>query len=276
MLTIKNNLMSANAARHLSHSYDSLSESVEHLSSGQRINRASDDAAGLAVREYLRSEVAALKQGARNTADAINLLQTVEGAMSAIDSALIRMKQLAEQAATESYSETQRRIMDDEFKQMAEEIDRITGASDFNSIRMLDSATGSTIIHFCRTSYLEVSHVDVTSTALGIDSATAMLTGADGTAAQTALTQVTTAIERKDSARAYFGGMMNRLESSMDVIGIEAENLIASESRISDADVAVDMASLTRSQVISEAGVAMLSQANVIPKMGLQLLNAGT
>src|SRR4030042_3124267 len=125
MLAIKNNLMAANAARHLGMSYDALAQSVERLASGLRINSAKDDAAGLAVRELMRADIVVIKQGARNAQDAISMLQTMEGAMATIDAALIRMKELAEQAATGSYSETQRTIMDNEFQQMMAEIDRI-------------------------------------------------------------------------------------------------------------------------------------------------------
>src|SRR5512147_1924764 len=132
MLAIKNNIMAGNAARHLGKAYDSLSKSVERLSSGLRINGAKDDAAGLAVRELVRADVAVLKQGSRNVADGISLLQTMEGAMAVIDSALIRMKELAEQAATGSYSSSQRTIMNNEFQQMAAEITRIAGDTKFN------------------------------------------------------------------------------------------------------------------------------------------------
>src|SRR5512146_3100672 len=125
MLAIKNNLMAANAARYLSKSYDNLATSVERLSSGQRINTASDDAAGMAVRELMRSNVAVLQQGARNAQDGVSMLQTMEGALGVIDTLLVRMQQLAEQAATGSYSSAQRVIMNSEFDQMRQEIDRI-------------------------------------------------------------------------------------------------------------------------------------------------------
>ena len=272
MLTIKNNLMASNAARLLAQNYDHLAQSVEHLSSGQRINDASDDAAGLAVRELMRADITVLRQGVRNVSDATNMLQTAEGAVSAIDDVLIRMQELAEQAATESYSTAQRGIMDDEFKRMAQEIDRIASTAEFNSLRMLDSATGRVRVHFSMGASIEVSQVDMSTTALGIDSGSATLAGVNGTAAQAALSRVRTAITQKDSARAYFGTLMNRLESSGTVLNIEAENLMAAESRISDVDVATEAAHLTRRQVISQAGISMLSQANTIPQLCLRLL----
>jgi flagellin len=274
MLAIKNNLMAENAARQLGKAYDALGKSVERLSSGLRINSAKDDAAGLAVRELMRADIAVIKQGSRNAQDAISMLQTMEGAMAAIDDALIRMKELAEQASTGSYSQMQRNIMNTEFQQMMMEIDRIANTTAFNSINMLNSASGTNTIHFGDASTLVVNSVDVRTTAL-IDSAlTIAISGTSGDDAQHALLQVTTAIERKDSARANFGYLMNRLESTNEVLNIQAENLMAAESRISDVDVATEMAALTRNQVLAQAGVAMLGQANTMPQMALNLLRS--
>lgn len=271
MLAIKNNLMAEGAARHLGKSYDALARSVERLSSGLRINSAKDDAAGLAVRELMRADIAVIKQGSRNAMDAISMLQTMEGAMGSIDAVLIRMKELAEQAATGSYSEQQRNIMNNEFQQMIAEIQRIATTTEFNSINMLNSATGTNVVHFGVNSFIEVNSVDVRPSNL-IDSATITIAGADGTNAQQALVLVNEAIQRKDSARASFGYMMNRLESTNEVLNIQAENLMAAESRISDVDVATEMAALTRNQVLAQAGVAMLAQANTMPQMALTLL----
>lgn len=270
MLAIKNNIMAENAARHLGRSYDALARSVERLSSGLRINSAKDDAAGLAVRELMRADVAVIRQGSRNAQDAISMLQTMEGALGSIDAILIRMKELAEQAATDSYSDQQRNIMNNEFTQMIAEIDRIADTTSFNSINMLNSASGTNSIHFGVNSFITVNSVDVRSAALGVDSA--MVTISNTTDAEIALGLVDTAIQLKDSARASFGYMMNRLESTNEVLNIQAENLMAAESRISDVDVATEMAALTRNQVLSQAGVAMLGQANSMPQMALTLL----
>ncbi len=143
MLAIKNNLMAVNTARHLSRTYEALSRSVEKLSSGLRINTAKDDAAGLAVRELMRADIAALQQGARNAQDGVSLLQTMEGAMQTINDMLIRMKQLAEQAATGVYSTAQRTLMDNEFDEIASEINRLVASTDFNGISMLDNSAAS-------------------------------------------------------------------------------------------------------------------------------------
>jgi flagellin len=267
MLAIKNNIMAANAARNLGKSYDALAKSVERLSSGLRINGAKDDAAGLAVREMMRADKAVLQQGNRNALDAISMLQTMEGALSVVDDALIRMKELAEQAATGSYSTSQRKIMNAEFAEMATEIERIATTTEFNGIKMLNSAASVTV-HFGVGSSLGVEGAIMTKAGLGINAA------AIGTAASAiaALGTLTSAITKKDSARASFGYKMNRLESSASVLGIQAENLAQAESRISDVDVATEMATMTRNQVLAQAGVSMLAQANTMPQMALTLL----
>ncbi len=268
MLTIKNNIMAENASRHLGQSYGALAKSVERLSSGLRINSAKDDAAGLAVRELMRADIAVLRQGTRNANDGISMLQTMEGAMATINNALIRMKELAEQASTGSYSDMQRNIMNNEFTEMAAEIDRIAGSTEFNSINLLNDASGSATIHFGVGQEITVNAVDVRSSALGL-SGVSIDTAAN---AQSALADVHLAIENKDSARAMFGYMMNRLESTTEVLNIQTENMMASESRISDVDVSTEMAALTRNQVLSQAGVSMLAQANMMPQMALALL----
>ena len=274
MLAIKNNLMADNAARHLGRAYDALATSVERLSSGQRINSAKDDAAGLAVRELMRADLAVIRQGSRNAGDAISMLQTFEGALASVDEALIRMKELAEQAATGSYSAAQRNIMNAEFLEMISEISRIATTTSFNNVTMLDSATGTNTIHFGENSSIIVSSVDVQAASLFGSAGLLVngIAGSDGTRAIAALSVVTSAIETKDSARASFGYKMNRIESTASVLDIQAENLLSAESRISDVDVATEMATLTRNQVLAQAGIAMLSQANTMPQMALALL----
>ena len=270
MLAIKNNIMAANAARHLGMSYDALAQSVERLSSGLRINSAKDDAAGLAVRELMRADIAVLQQGSRNAMDGISMLQTFEGAMGTMDEALVRMKQLAEQAATGSYSSAQRAIMDNEFDEMAAEIDRIANATAFNGNTLLNSATATVSIQFgaAATDKVDITGTDMQGSALGLT--TASLTTA--ASAQAALATIASAITSKDTSRAMFGYKMNRLQSTISVINNQAENLLAAESRISDVDVATEMAIMTRTQVLAQAGVAMLSQANTVPQMALSLL----
>jgi len=269
MLAIKNNIMAANAARHLGVSYDALATSVERLASGLRINTAKDDAAGLAVRELMRADIAVLQQGALNSQDCISLVQTAEGAMQTIDNLLVRMKQLAEQAATGTYSSAQRTLIDNEFDELALEIERISGSAEFNGTSLLNSATGSVAIVFGDASdTIDVDMADMTKTGLGIDALNINTAGS----AQAALTTLGTAISDATTARASFGAKMNRLENTVGVLNIQAENLLASESRISDVDVATEMATMTRMQVLANAGVAMLAQANMMPQMALSLL----
>jgi flagellin len=270
MLAIKNNLMSANAARHLGQSYDNLAKSVERLSSGLRINSAKDDAAGLAVRELMRADIAVLQQGARNALDGISMLQTFEGAMGTIDEVLVRLKQLAEQAATGSYSTAQRVIMDSEFDELALEINRIAGGTAFNGNALLNSASATIAIQFGAgtSDKIDVTGSNLTSSALSLTTASISTVAS----ANAALSTLSTAITSKDTARAKFGYKMNRLESTISVINNQVENLIAAESRVSDVDVATEMGTMTRTQVLAQAGVAMLAQANAMPQMALTLL----
>lgn len=269
MLAIKNNIMAANAARYLGQSYDALAKSVERLSSGLRINTAKDDAAGLAVRELMRADIAVIQQGVRNAQDGVSLLQVTEGAMQTIDNLLVRMKQLTEQAATGTYGPDQREIMNNELSELGSEIERIAGSAAFNGISMLNSATGSVAIVFGDSSdTITIDKWDMTQGGLEIDG----LSIGTAASAQAALSTLDAAISSATTARAAFGAKMNRLESTVEVLNVQSENLISSESRISDVDVATEMAVMTRNQVLAQAGVAMLAQANATPQMALTLL----
>jgi len=269
MLAIKNNIMAANAARHLGTSYNALATSVERLASGLRINSAKDDAAGLAVRELMRADIAVLQQGSRNAQDGISLLQVAEGGMQTINNLIVRMKQLAEQAATGTYSTAQRTIMDSEFDELSSEIERIAASAKFNNISMLNSATGSVSVFFGgATDTITIGMKDMTESGLGIDA----LSINSEASAQAALTTLDTTIDTANTARADFGAKMNRLENTVGVIDVQVENLQASESRVSDVDVATEMAAMTRNQVLAQAGISMLAQANAMPQMALALL----
>lgn len=273
MLAIKNNIIADNAQRLLGVNYDALGKSVQRLSSGLRINSAADDAAGLAVRELLRADVRVLRQAARNAQDAISMLQTGEQALQVVDNLLVRMKELAEQAATGSYTTTQRATMNDEFGSMRDEITRIATSTTFNGVEMLNSASGSLTIHIGTGNVADVDKVnvtltDTTATGLGVNT----LDISTQSAAASALVTLGTAIQTKDDARATFGAMINRFEATVNVINVQAENLATAESRISDVDVASEMSILTRNQVMAQAGIAMLAQANALPSLALTLL----
>jgi flagellin len=271
-LSINNNLMSLQAANNLTRSYSDLSKSVNRLSSGLRISGAADDAAGLAVREILRSDIAVLNQGIRNANDAISMLQIMDGAAGVIDEKLIRMKELSEQASTGTYSAEQRGIMNQEFEAMRDEIDRIAKATDFNGINMLDNSAGVKI-HFgtgnsSARDYYHVSGQNMTASGLGL----LPLKISGQHSAQAALTALTSAILTKDVGRAHFGSMINRLQNTVTNLTIQTENIQAAESQISDVDVAFEMTKFMNTQIKAQAAVSMLSQANTLPQMALSLL----
>ncbi len=294
-LVINHNMMAANASRNLSNSYGALATSTQRLSSGLRINTAADDAAGLAIRELMRSDISTLNQGVRNANDAISMIQTADGALQVVDEKLIRMKELAEQAATGTYTSDQRLIIDSEYQAMASEITRIAMATDFNGIYLLNgnlsssTHTGSTLtpsgklkVHFgtgnsSAEDYYYVQIGNSTASALGVG-----LSAASGKAgrsistqqqAQQALEALTQAIVSKDKIRANLGALQNRLENTIQNLQIQAENLQSAESQISDVDVANEMTEFVRQQILTQSAVAMLSQANSLPKMAMQLIS---
>jgi flagellin len=291
-LVINHNLMAMNAARSLGQTYNRLSVSVSRLASGLRINSAADDAAGLAIREMMRTDIRVLNQGVRNANDAISLIQTADGALSVIDEKLTRMKELAEQAATGTYTSTQRLIMDSEYQAMASEISRIAMATDFNGVKLLDGSLSGTAlggapgsqmkIHFgtgnsSAEDYYYIRIGNATASALGVGNNTSMskagYTISTQSAAQQALEALDMAVQSKDNIRANLGGISNRLSNTISNLSIQAENLQAAESRISDVDVATEMTEFTRNQILTQAAVAMLAQANSLPQMALQLIS---
>lgn len=417
-LTINNNLMAANVARTLNNHYDKLSDSTRRLSSGLRIETAADDAAGLAIRELMRSDISTMNQGIRNANDAISLIQTADGALQVIDEKLIRMKELAEQAATGTYTSDQRLIIDSEYQAMASEITRIANATDFNGIHLLNGnldgvhsgyglqSSGALKIHFGPGNdssedyyYISISSVTASTLCLGNNSSGVISTYdlfesavEDGwesayngiynecieagdnkaQAAETAqhyadwiqsdlenfffngyeshgkigytealeqgyseeeavrlgsiaaldraddytdsandtdtwwhyssyfgegfissparwaghsistqalgqhtLTAIENAIIQKDNVRASLGALQNRLENTINNLSIQAENLQAAESRVSDVDVSTEMTAFVKQQILTQSATAMLSQANSLPRIALQLIQGG-
>ena len=290
---INNNSMATNVANNLTSHYGDLKTSTERLSTGLRVNSAADDAAGLAIRELMRTDITALQQGVRNANDAISLLQTADGALGIIDEKLTRMKELAEQAATGTYDSTQRLMIESEYQAMASEITRIANATDFNGIQLLNgnlssdthngsalTSTGKMKVHFGSANdsaedYYYIQIGTSTASALGVGN---QAVGTDGRtistqeAAQKALVAVTSAVVSKDKIRAHLGALQNRLENTVSNLTTQAENLQAAESRISDVDVATEMTKFVRNQILTQSSVAMLSQANSMPKMAMQLI----
>ncbi len=324
-LIINHNMMAMNTSRNLNSVYGHLSTSVQRLSTGLRINSAADDAAGLAIREGMRADIAALNQGIRNAQDGISLIQTAEGALSVIDEKLIRMKELAEQAATGTYTNEQRLIIHSEFAAMAAEIDRIATATDFNGVKLLNgnvsvagsngqwtsnktwsptegtwtnssgwkevqgtadangNIKGGIKIHFGTGNkraedYYFIRIADARTESLFRDAGTSTrdttikVAVSTQDAAQKALERLNTAIIRKENIRASLGAIQNRLENTITNLQIQAENLQASESRISDVDIASEMTEYTRNMVLTQAAVSMLAQANSLPRLALNLL----
>ncbi len=291
-LTINHNAMALNAANTLNNHYGNLSTSTARLSSGMRINGAADDAAGLAIRELMRADITALNQGVRNANDAISLLQTADGALAEIDAQLIRMKELAEQAATGTYDSTQRLMIESEYQAIASEITRIANATDFNGVKLLDGSlsgdhdgtglksTGSLKVHFgsmndSAEDYYYVRIGDSTASALGLgmqSTANAGHTVSTQSQAQAALVAITDAIVSKDKIRAHIGALQNRLESTVNNLTVQSENMAAAESRISDVDVSMEMTNFVRNQILTQSAVAMLGQANSMPRMAMNLI----
>ena len=291
---INNNSMATTVANNLTSHYGNLKTTTERLSTGLRVNSAADDAAGLAIRELMRTDIAALQQGVRNANDAISLLQTADGALGIIDEKLTRMKELAEQAATGTYDSTQRLMIESEYQAMASEITRIANATDFNGIHLLDgnlssdthdgstmTSTGKMKVHFGSANdsaedYYYIQIGTSTASALGVgnqaDSTSDGKTISTQEAAQKALVAVTNAVVSKDKIRAHLGALQNRLENTVSNLTTQAENLQAAESRISDVDVATEMTRFVRNQILTQSSVAMLSQANSMPKMAMQLI----
>ena len=294
---INHNQMATNVANTLTGHYSDLQTSTKRLSTGLRVNSAADDAAGLAIRELMRTDITALQQGVRNANDAISLIQTADGALGVIDEKLTRMKELAEQAATGTYDSTQRLMIESEYQAMASEITRIANSTDFNGIHLLNgnlsssshdgagmTSTGKMKIHFGTANdsaedYYYIQIGTSTASALGVgNQATASSATADARTvstqeqAQKALVGLTNAVVSKDKIRAHLGALQNRLENTISNLTTQSENLQAAESRISDVDVATEMTSFVRNQILTQSSVAMLSQANSMQQMAMQLI----
>ncbi len=297
-LTINTNTMAGNTARTLGSHYNNLSKSVQRLSSGLRVNSAADDAAGLAIRELMRSDVTTLNQGVRNANDAISLIQTADGALGVIDEKLIRMKELAEQAATGTYNSTQRLIIDSEYQAMASEITRIANATDFNGVKLLDgslagrhngkgvsdanlNSTGELKIHFgvgndSAEDYYYINIGSAKAADLGVGNEAALTKAGHDIStqenAQKALVALDEAIVSKDNIRAHLGALQNRLENTITNLQTQAENVQAAESRISDVDVATEMTNFVKNQILTQSAISMLAQANSLPQMAMSLI----
>ncbi len=273
-IRINTNVASLNTQRHLSNSTSKFAKSMEKLSSGLRINRAGDDAAGLAISEGLKSDIRALDQAGRNAADGISMLQTAEGSLDEVSSILLRMKELSEQSATGTLSDADRGYLHAEFGELSSEIDRIAAGAEFNGVSLLNGLGGTVNIQVgIGTTATDVVAADLTfDGASGGDLAFSGV-GVDSVAnANTTMAEVDVAITAVATARSGFGATQNRLESSIRNISMTSENLSAANSRIRDVDVAQETSRMTSSQILQQAGVSMLSQANMTTGLAMALL----
>lgn len=282
-IRIFNNTASINAQNLLGQNNSRLSNSVERISSGLRINKAADDAAGLAISEGLRSDIRSLRQAVRNSNDGVSLINIAEGALNEQSGMLIRLRELASQAATGTTGSTERATIQLEFNALRNEIDRITNTTRFNDQNLIDGSLASSVssadqifiqvgIDNNANSRINLNEqldlTAITVSALSIDSLS--VTSAGG--ALTALEAINTAIGSITAIRGQVGSVQNRLVRTISNLNISVENLQAAESQIRDADIAEEVALLTRNQIMVQAATAMVGQANLIPQSVLQLL----
>jgi flagellin len=265
-LRIQNNPEAMNAHRQLLGNSEKLQKSMERLSSGYRINRAADDAAGLAISEKLRGQISGLTQAQRNTQDAVSLVQTAEGALNEVHSMLQRVRELAVQYKNGTLSTADRGSIQSEVNQLEAEIERIGSSLQFNNVPLLNAA--GTISFQVGAQDGETISVATVSLGAAVSSAAFALTvtGASDIA------EIDSAINNLSATRAQFGAVQNRLEHTMNNLSTYHENLVASESRVRDADMAEEMVGFTKMQILQQAGTSMLAQANQIPQSVLTLL----
>ena len=281
---IFNNIASVNARRLLDENSARLTQSIQRMSSGIRINKASDDAAGLAISEGLRSDIRTLRQAKRNANDGMSLVQITEGALQEQGNILIRLRELASQSANGTVGSTERASMQLEFSALRDEVDRISSTTEFNGQGLVDGSLASSVsssdhvlIQIGLTNHANsrmnlntaVNLTEMTSTGLAIHNLS--LTSADD--ALVALSELDTAINTMVASRGKIGAVQNRLATSVSSLSLAIENYTAAESQIRDADMAFEIAELTKNQILVQASTAMVSQANMIPQGVLSLLS---
>jgi len=277
MIGVNTNTTSLMAQRHLNSTNKALQGNIAKLSSGFRINSAADDAAGLAVSEEMKSDIRSLGQASRNANDAISMVQTAEGALGQVHDILGRMRELSVQANSDGINDDQRAHVNTEFQALAAEINDISSQSQFNGTNLLDGTLNATF-------QVGIESTDTLSIAVSQGFSTADLEDAGGTTnlgavdltsttnAATAMSVLDNAIPVVSETRAGPGASQNRLESKIENLSVSRENLEAANSRIRDVDVASEMASMTKNQILMQAGASMLAQANSLPQTALSLL----
>jgi len=300
-MIINHNISALNTHRQLSSATNAQSKSMEKLASGMRINRAGDDAAGLAISEKMRGQIRGLDQASRNSQDAISLIQTAEGALNETTDILQRMRELATQASTDTNTTSDRGEIQKEMDSLTSEINRIGNTTEFNTQKLLngskDTATSGTGLQFQiganENQSLTLEIKDMRASALGLTGTAgdAGFTAADGVSdgtnstaseagldvssastASAAITKIQTAIDKVSAERSKLGANQNRLEHTINNLGTSSENLTAAESRVRDTDMAKTMMEQTKNSILAQASQAMLAQANQQPQGVLQLL----
>ncbi len=274
---IMTNVSSIENQRHMRNTRRMLDQSLARLASGYRINRASDDAAGLAISEKLKSKIRGLQQAQRNSNDGISLVQTAEGGMNEVQNMLIRMRELGVQAASDTIGPKEREYLDIEYQALKDEIDRVAYSTNFNGSQLLDGTGGildiqidtggKNILGIDRLEY-NAFKADVKTDKLGV----AELTIRSKQDAQLSLSSIEEALDHVSGQRAALGALQNRLNSTINNIGTTVENLSAANSRIKDVDIAEESSELTRNQILLQSGTSVLQQANSTAKMALSLL----
>lgn len=274
-LRISTNVASLNAQKNLQFTQRGLNQSLARLSSGYRINQAADDAAGLAISENLKGQIRGLRQAGRNANDGISLVQVAEGGLQEVSNMLIRLRELAVQAASDTVGDTERKFLDTEYQQLKSEIQRISEVTTFNGRDLLNGTGGVIDIQvgthndsFKDRISFNASAANSSIEALGI--AAESVASKEG--AQQSIDFADKAIVSVNAIRANFGAMQNRLQSTTANLAVSDENLSAANSRIRDADVAAESSELTRNNILTQAGVSVLAQANNVSQMALKLL----
>jgi len=268
-MVIQHNIAANNAYRNLSANASNGQKNLEKLSSGYRINRSADDAAGLAISEQMRSKINGLDQATSNANDAIGLIQTAEGALTETHSMLQRMVTLATQSANGTYNSTARGAIGEEVKALKAELDRIASTTDYNGVKPLNQTVAITVqIGPTAGEKLEIASAKMGSTALSVDG----IDVSTVSKANSAITTINTAINKVSTHRAKLGASQNRLEHTINNLKTTNENMTAAESRIRDTDMAKEMAAFTKNNILNQAAQSMLSQANQQPQGVLSLL----
>ena len=273
---INTNMQSVIARDALKLNGRAMADAMEQLSTGKRINSASDDAAGLAISESIRAQIRGITQAERNAQDGISMIQVGEGALSQIANILIRMRELAVQAASDTVGQNERRFIDVEYRQSLEEIDRIANGTEYNGVRLLNGTAPAFEIQIGTRNNPLIDRVrlfDATSTdsnvaALGIN----LTSTEDKLSAQNSLGALDSALAQVNQTRAEFGAVQNRLQAAINNIMVSRENLSAANSRIRDTDLAEEVSDLTKNQILTQAGVSVLAQANSAMRSTLSLL----